>query len=63
MTATPRMTKGFTKKTIDADATDEMLNTLGSNGWQLISVVPIQENMGWSSKTGSIIYYLMREIA
>jgi len=65
MTVIPKMKKGLTGRSIDFDATDEMLNTLGSSGWELTAVVPIAGNTGvsYGGTTASIIYYLKQEIA
>jgi hypothetical protein len=61
-TWTPEL-KGFIQKKPKEDI-DTELNKLGSDGWELIAVVPITSNMGTSygGTTGSLVYYFKRAI-
>ena len=54
--------KGWLKSKVDSQKTDALLNKLGSQGWELVSVLPLAQNMGYAGKTGSIAFMFKRQV-
>jgi len=60
---TPKM-EGWIKKRVSND-TEEDLDALGKEGWELVSVSPITANMGtsWGGTTASFVFFFKRKIS
>jgi hypothetical protein len=60
---TPEM-KGWVKKKVSED-TDELLNKLGQEGWELIGVTPVTANTGtsWGGTTASFVFFFKRPLS
>ena len=52
--------KGFINRKLDPKINEE-LNTLGDNGWELISVSPLTDVASWGSQTKSFIFIFKRK--
>jgi len=54
--------EGWISAKMDSEKSEELLNNLGIDGWELISVLPLTEQSGWGSRTGQVLLILKRKI-
>lgn len=53
--------KGFVKMKIDPK-TEQLLNELGNEGWELVSLAPLAGNAyGWGAGTGNFVLIFKRQ--
>ena len=52
---------GWVKKKVNDD-TKVLLNELGQDGWELVSVTPVTANMGtsWGGTTANFVFFFKR---
>ena len=53
--------KGWIDKKINPDELEKTLNTLGENGWELVSVSSLTGQSGWGSETKGIYFIFKRK--
>ena len=54
--------KGWMAAKLDSGESEELLDELGEDGWELINVLPLAEQSGWGSRTGQVLFILKRKI-
>lgn len=55
-------TSGILASGIDSKGTQDKLNGLGENGWELVSIIPFTQVASWGSRTNRVSFIFKRKI-